>query len=73
MTGYMGRTSIHEMLVMSPALRRMVQPGMDLAPFREQAVREGMQPLRLAGARHVAAGNTTADEIARCTPPANEG
>jgi len=72
MTGYMGRVSIHEMLVMSPNLRRMIQPGMDLAPFREQAIKDGMQPLRLAGARHVAAGLTTADEIARCTPPAAE-
>ncbi|CAL94918.1 GspE/PulE family protein [Azoarcus olearius] len=72
MTGYLGRISIHEMLVMTPTLRRMVQPGMDIAPFREQAVREGMQPLRLAGARHIAAGITTAEEIARCTPPANE-
>ena len=73
MTGYMGRTSIHELLVMSPALRRLVEPGMDLAPFRALAVREGLQPLRLAGARHVAAGLTTVDEVARCTPPATEG
>ncbi len=70
MTGYLGRTGVYEMLVMTPALRRLVMSETDVPPLREQAVREGMQPLRLAGAQRVAAGFTTAEEIARTTPPA---
>ncbi len=70
MTGYLGRTGVYEMLVMTPALRRLVMSEADVPPLREQAVREGMQPLRLAGAQRVAAGFTTAEEIARTTPPA---
>ncbi|MCB1963650.1 MAG: Flp pilus assembly complex ATPase component TadA [Rhodocyclaceae bacterium] len=69
MTGYHGRVGLYEMMLMTPALRAHVGPGMDGTRFRAQAVREGMQPLRLAGARQVAAGATTLEEIVRSTPP----
>jgi general secretion pathway protein E len=71
MTGYHGRLGLYELMVMSPSLRERVATDMDGALFRAQAVREGMQPLRLAGARHIAAGNTTLEEVARSTPPAS--
>jgi general secretion pathway protein E len=73
MTGYMGRVGIVELMVMSAGLRSCISPDMDLANLRHHAIKEGMQPLRLAGARHVASGLTTLEEIARTTPPASEG
>jgi general secretion pathway protein E len=40
-----------------------------LAKLREQAMRDGMKPLRIAGARKVAAGLTTIQEIIKVAPP----
>ena len=48
----------------------MIGLDKDGAPLREQAIKEGMRPLRLGGALKVAAGVTTIDEILRNTPPA---
>ncbi len=70
MTGYLGRTGIYEMLTVTPTLRRMIGLDKDGAQLREQAIKEGMRPLRLGGALKVAAGVTTIDEILRNTPPA---
>ena len=70
MTGYLGRTGIYEMLTVTPSLRRLIGLDKDGAQLREQAIKEGMRPLRLGGALKVAAGVTTIDEILRNTPPA---
>ncbi|WP_227814416.1 GspE/PulE family protein [Nitrogeniibacter aestuarii] len=71
MTGFQGRVGLYEMMVMNSDLRERVRPDMDGTQFRTVAVKEGMQPLRLAGARHIAAGMTTLEEVARATPPAS--
>lgn len=44
-TGYKGRIAVYEMLEMTPALRRMVQPGADAWAIEQQATQEGMKPL----------------------------
>ena len=71
MTGFQGRVGLYEMMVMSNPLRTLVTHDMDGAAFRAAAIKEGMQPLRLAGARHIAGGMTTLEEVARSTPPAS--
>lgn len=71
MTGYHGRVGLYELMTLTPTLRQHIRPDMDLARFRAQAVREHMTPLRLAGARQIAGGTTTIEEIARSTPPAS--
>ncbi|MDD3352952.1 GspE/PulE family protein [Zoogloea sp.] len=70
MTGYMGRIGLYEILLMSPELRRTITGEADLARVREQAMREGMKPLRLSGALKVAAGLTTLEEVVKVAPPA---
>ena len=40
-----------------------------LAEDREQAMREGMKPLRIGGALKVAQGITTIDEVLKVAPP----
>jgi general secretion pathway protein E len=67
-TGYRGRAGLYELLVMSDALRAHVHPQVDAAALRRRAVKEGMRPLRLAGAMKVAEGVTTLDEVLRTTP-----
>jgi general secretion pathway protein E len=61
MTGYMGRMGIYETMVMTPDLRRAIEPEMDLAALQERAYKEGLKPLRISGAMKVAAGHTTVD------------
>ena len=68
-TGYMGRIGIYEILLMSDELKRCVGEETDVAKLREQAMREGMKPLRISGARKVAAGLTTLEEIYKTAPP----
>ncbi|MCK7580804.1 MAG: hypothetical protein MZV65_37720 [Chromatiales bacterium] len=72
-TGYLGRIGIYEMLRTTPALRQLVRADCELAALRQQAIKEGMQPLRLAAARKVAAGLTTIEEVLKVVPPAEEG
>jgi general secretion pathway protein E len=68
MTGYRGRVGLFEIMLMSPAIRRLVTRDGDDAKIREQAFKEGMKPLRVSGATKVAAGLTTADEVAKVVP-----
>ena len=68
-TGYLGRTGIYEMLKISPTLRAMIRPDIELSKFTEAALKEGMQPLRLSAAMHVARGTTTIEEVMGVLPP----
>ncbi len=67
-TGYRGRAGLYELLVLSDAARAAVHPTLDAAALRRQAVKDGMRPLRLAGAMKVAEGLTTVEEVLRSTP-----
>ena len=69
MTGYKGRIGIYEIMPMSAEIKKLVANGAELAKLREQAMREGMKPLRIAGAKKVAAGLTTIAEIIKVAPP----
>ena len=72
MTGYMGRLGLYEIMPMSLDLKSMVSAHTDLAQFRERAAKAGMQPLRIAGARKVAAGLTTMEEVLKVAPPLHD-
>jgi len=71
-TGYYGRIGIYEMLTVTPALRKQIRPESDVATLRAQCLKDGMQPLRLSGARKVGAGLTTIEEILKVAPPPEE-
>jgi len=68
MTGYLGRVGLYEIMLMTPSLRRLMTQDADDRSLREQAFRDGMKPLRVSGARKVAAGLTTADEVIKVAP-----
>jgi general secretion pathway protein E len=68
-TGYMGRVGLYEILLLTPAIRRLVNEQADLAKIRDQAYKEGMKPLRISGAMKVAQGLTTLEEVIKVAPP----
>jgi general secretion pathway protein E len=72
MTGFIGRIGIYETLVCSPGVKGAISAGGDLARLREQALKEGMKPLRVSGALKVASGLTTIDEVLKTAPPSRE-
>ncbi|MGR8918708.1 MAG: GspE/PulE family protein [Gammaproteobacteria bacterium] len=67
-TGFRGREGIYEVMRMSESLAEMIRPGLQLTDLRREALRQGMRPLRLAGARKVARGETTVDEVVAVVP-----
>jgi general secretion pathway protein E len=64
-TGYLGRVGIYEMLKITPALRQLIKPDMDVSSVQEQAIRDGMHPLRISGALKICLGLTTVEEVLR--------
>jgi general secretion pathway protein E len=72
MTGYSGRVGIYEILMNSAEVRKLIKPQMEMARVREQAIREGMRPLRISGALKVAQGLTSLEEIIKVAPPSDE-
>ena len=70
-TGYMGRTGLIEMLMMTDAMRKLIAEGADLVQLRGQAARDGLRSLRVSGAEKIAKGVTTLDEVLKAAPPFN--
>lgn len=70
MTGYMGRVGLYELLPLSLEIKKLVGAEANLDAIRTQAVREGLRPLRLAGAMKVAQGITTIEEVLKVSPHA---
>ena len=62
-TGFKGRVGIHELMVISKNLRRLVQSGARAEELQEAALHEGMRTLRQDGIEKVLAGKTTIEEV----------
>jgi len=66
-TGYAGRVAIYELIPITQSLRNAIHDGKGLPALRRLAAKEGAITLRQDGARHVAAGITTFDEVLMAT------
>jgi general secretion pathway protein E len=66
-TGFRGRTGLYELLTVTPAFSRLITASTETRLLRTQAMQDGMTPLRVAGARKVAEGVTTAEEVLKVT------
>ncbi len=66
-TGYLGRTSIFEIFVMSEEIRQLVVAREATSKIKEIAIKQGMKTLRDDGLLKVAKGITTLDEVLRAT------
>ena len=62
-TGFKGRAGLHELMVASRELRRLVQTGARAEQLLHQAMREGMRTLRQDGIEKVLQGVTTLAEV----------
>ncbi len=71
-SGYLGRQGIYELLKMEPNIKNVTKQGCEVAPIREQALKNGMTLLRISGAQKVAEGKTTVEEIMRVASPTME-
>ncbi len=61
--GYKGRTAIHEVMPVTPAIRSCINHGKNTDDIREAAVREGMITLDENIRRVVISGKTSVDEM----------
>jgi general secretion pathway protein E len=66
-TGYFGRISINEVLVMSDAIRRQILHHAEATELQRSALATGMRPMFQDGIGKAAAGITTIEEVLRVT------
>jgi type IV pilus assembly protein PilB len=64
-TGYRGRTSIEEIMIMGHKMRELVISGASADTLREAAQATGMTTLGVSGMRKIREGITTIDEVLR--------
>ena len=62
-SGYKGRMGIHELLVASDEVKRMVQKRKPVEELRQQAIREGMTTLLQDGIQKVLRGHTDFKQV----------
>ena len=66
-TGYTGRISIVELLVMSDSIRSLIMRHVTSGEIRQQAIAEGMQTMYENGLSKTVTGVTTIEEVLRVT------
>ncbi len=66
-TGFRGRASISELLVITEDIRKMVSEKISADQIRKKAVQSGMKTLREDGFEKAKTGLTTLDEVLRVT------
>jgi type IV pilus assembly protein PilB len=66
-TGYKGRKGIYELLVVSDAIRNLINERAPTVVMRQKAVELGMVTLREDGLRSIFDGDTTIDEVVKYT------
>jgi general secretion pathway protein E len=67
-TGYKGRVGIYEFMPVSLDSKTIISANGTLNDLKAQAKKEGIEPLRIAGARKVIEGITTLEEVLRVVP-----
>ncbi len=63
--GYRGRSAVFEVMTVTDAARSLVLNRASSVLVKEQAVQDGMRPMRQSAIRKVLAGITTTDEVSR--------
>jgi len=71
-TGFVGRIGIYEMMILDRELRSQIHSDTDSKTIRTAAVKQGMTKMRISGARKVALGMTTIEEVLKVVPPDDE-
>ena len=66
-TGFRGRTGLYELLTVTQKFSKLIKQETDIHALKQQAMDDGLKPLRVAGAFKVIEGTTTAEEILKVT------
>ena len=66
-TGYKGRKGIFELLIISEAIRMLINERAPTIVLRQKAIELGMVPLREDGLRSIFEGDTTIEEVVKYT------
>jgi general secretion pathway protein E len=64
---YLGRTGIHEILIIDDDIRNLILQKLDSSNIRAAAIKKGFKPLRVDGAEKVLAGETSVEEVLLAT------
>jgi len=67
--GYRGRVALYEVMPFWDGLKELVINGASAAELKQEAIRLGMQTLRMAGIGKMIAGVTTLEEVVANTAP----
>lgn len=66
-TGYKGRVALYEVMDVSDELKECVLQGYSAMELKREAIKLGMQTLRISGLHKIMEGMTTVEEILRVT------
>jgi type IV pilus assembly protein PilB len=66
-TGYKGRVALYEVMPMWDEVKELVLQGASAAELKAQAIKCGLQTLRMSAIAKAMDGTTTTDEIVRCS------
>ncbi|MEZ4459695.1 MAG: type IV-A pilus assembly ATPase PilB [bacterium] len=68
-SGYKGRVALYEVMLATDQLKEYILQGYSTAELKAEAIRLGMDSLRMAGLKKMFEGVTTPEELARNTAP----
>ncbi len=66
-TGYKGRTGLHEVVLASAEMKKMISQKRTIGELREQAVKEGMRTILQDGIHKIFEGDTDYEQLLRVT------
>ncbi|AFM25786.1 type IV-A pilus assembly ATPase PilB [Desulfomonile tiedjei] len=68
-TGFKGRVALYEVMPITDELKELILAGASALELKREAIRLGMDTLRMAGVNKLKEGVTTINEVARVTMP----
>jgi type IV pilus assembly protein PilB len=68
-TGYKGRIAVYEIMTISEELREYILNGASTLELKREAIRMGMQTLRMSAIKKLKEGMTSLEEVVRSTAP----
>jgi type IV pilus assembly protein PilB len=66
-TGFKGRVALYEVMPIFDEIKELILAGASAMEIKREAIRLGMDTLRMAGVNKLKEGITTIEEIGRCT------
>ncbi|MEN9786087.1 MAG: hypothetical protein RLZZ299_1351 [Pseudomonadota bacterium] len=68
-TGYKGRIAVYEIMIFNEELKEFVLNGASTLELKREAIRQGLQTLRMSAVKKFKEGMTSIEEVLRVTAP----